>query len=450
MEPKTFDAFFAGAPGGLDVETIRREWLALRPPFDPLERRPPVPVWARRGLTESGPQAWDTLKGLLAQASPLRPFCIYVHIPFCGRKCAFCDCYSFHLARQSQHHIDQYVDLLVQEVELWARQGMLSRRPVSTVHFGGGTPTFLGIAPFTRLVERSRAAFATSSATEWALETTSFEFDPPMQAALEGLGFTRLHLGVQSLEEPVRQAIGRLEPAKVVLEKIASAVHRGWIASVDLIVGLPGQTLAGVYADLQRLIDSGVDGFSVYELQRSPRNRRFWRQAGLEQQGRLPAYFLFQAACGWLAAAGYRKNLFNHFARHKDANLYFTFPERDEDCLAVGTIADGVFGDYHYRHPEYVPYTRSVGPDFPGLQGGMQKTELERRLKPLEIAVLSGRLQRPLFEEVLGLNRAAGLFSNWLELALIQPLPGLDSYELTANGSWLAGDMLADLVQSLA
>jgi coproporphyrinogen III oxidase-like Fe-S oxidoreductase len=227
-------------------------------------------------------------------------------------------------------------------------------------------------------------------------------------------------------------------------------VDRGWIVSVDFILGLPDQTLEGVLSDVMALEAAGVDGFSLYELQLSSRNRRFAKQCGLVERKRLANYLLLQAVSRQLASMGYDKTLFNHFARKRDTNLYFTFPEREEDCLALGTTADGVFGDYHYRHPEYKSYGQTVDKAFPGLQGGLRRTESENQLHPLETALLSAHMSSGLFVDVLGGNHTKRLFHHWWESGLVED--GLEEchVRLTVNGSWFVGKMMEQLEGRLA
>lgn len=437
-----FDTFFHAAPPSLDLDGIRREWQTLRAsPYRVEDRHPPLPVWARRAFTESEPEAWDMLRAEAERIDPARPMAIYLHIPFCARRCHFCDCYSFKLQSHRAEHIERYISLLDQEMRLWSQLGTLAQRPVSTVHFGGGTPTVLGAEAFQRVVERCRAYFNTDERTEWALEATSSEFTDEMRATLESLGFTRLHIGVQSLEDRVRQAINRQESARAVLDKIQGALAGGWIVTVDMIFGLPGQTLAGYLGDLTTLTAAGVDGYSLYELQTSPRNRAWIEQHGLDQQPRVLNYFFAQAGARWLEQAGYRQTLFNHWAGQHDTNLYFTFPERGEDLLALGTIADGMFGDYHYRHPTYADYCRGVSGEFPGLQGGLRRNALENRLHPLTTMLLAGRVTDP----VLRASVPTGLWQHWQNAALLVPDTG-DQFRLSGNGAWLVGNMISQLV----
>jgi hypothetical protein len=126
----------------------------------------------------------------------------------------------------------------------------------------------------------------------------------------------------------------------------------------------------------------------------------------------------------------------------RDTNLYFTFPERGEDCLALGTVADGSFGDYHCRHPEYAAYRRGADPSFPGLQGGLRRTEVENRVQPLTIALLAGHVPTRLFEN----PAERSLLERWRESTLLSKDPHGDRLCLTGNGSWFVGNMISEIM----
>ncbi len=433
-------------PPSVDIDSIQREWDALTSSYSINQRRLPLPVWARRGLTDNAQQAWSTVQDELKRCNPQKAFCIYIHVPFCSRKCAFCDCYSFRLEQHRDFHIEGYTAALEQEMRLWVQSDVLAQRPVSTVHFGGGTPAFLGPSAFHKLVETCRRYFNISPETEWALETTSSELTDEMFALLNALGFTRLHMGVQSLDESIRSTINRQESAETMLRKLSRAVAMGWVTSVDLIYGLPTQSLDSLLHDIDILAQIRVDGFSLYELQRSSHNHRFIEQSGLLNRDRRYDYLLFQAATRALISLGYQKTLFNHFANKRDTNLYFTFPERGEDCLALGTIADGIFNDYHYRHPTYAAYCKKITGSFPGLQGGVRQDQNETRMAPLEVSILSGRIQSNQLEKILGKECAQRLLQHWHDSAFITSDPNQAGLlNLTSNGSWFVGEMMAEL-----
>ncbi len=435
-----FSTFFSGVSAPwLEPSRIERDWLALRDAYDVNRWKLPLPFWGQRGYDDSGSQAWETAQ-IEASACPGdRPLSMYLHVPFCSSKCGFCDSYSFALSPSRQAEKEAYVDRLCSELALWGRTHSLTCRPVTTVHLGGGTPTYLGEELLSRLVYTCMDLYGTGPQTEWALELNTTSLTPGMIARLQALGFRRLHLGVQSLEDGVRRVSGRRQPSAAVLDVIGQALQLGWVVSVDLIVGLPGQTLPGVLSGIQALIDLGVHGFSLYELLIYPQNSKWAGRHHLLERDHLPNYWMFQAGAQLLEAQGFRKNLFNHWAAPQDQNVYFTFPLRGEDLLAAGCLADGVFGSYHYRHHGYDEYCS--GSSLPGLAGGLCQNALEQRLSPLILAVQSGRISAERAREINGLG---GLIERWQAHGLLAQ-DNAGSYSLTSSGSWFAGNMIAEL-----
>lgn len=434
----------------INFDAIERRWQALAPPYDVEEWVLPLPVWAHRPFEHSPEDAWSELQRDLSIQTSEHPFCIYIHVPFCDSKCGFCDSYSFKLGAKKEKRIREYVEKICDELSLWSRTGNLAQRPVSTVHLGGGTPTFLGKSALRRIVDSCKSGFNTTTSTEWALEATVASLTSEMIETLEELGFSRLHIGIQSLNDEVRSVIGRRCSHKEALEVVNATLEREWVVSVDMICGLPFQTVAQLVNDVNVLADLGVNGFSLYELLIYPQNRRWAQQYGLTERKHLPNYLMYQVGAGLLEARGYRKNLFNHWADDCDENIYFTFPTRGEDCLAVGTIADGVFGDYHYRHPRYAAYLRTSSSVFPGIEGGLRRNEFENMLHPIAVAILSSNIHPEEVSYLTNLHpqKASAIIDHWLEMELVEQTSE-GGLTLTNNGSWFAGNMIAELKKLL-
>ena len=434
-----FTDFAQEAPDAVDVERVRALWEAVRGVYDPAAWVLPLPVWRLRAWDETGPAAWEALRADLASADTSTPMCIYLHVPFCASKCGFCDSYSFALRSHQAERIKSYVDRTCAELELWSAD--LSTRPVPTVHLGGGTPSFLGGAALSRIAATIRRRFAVSEDTEWALESTARELTPDLLAALHDIGFRRLHLGVQSLQDDVRRAIGRTAGADDVVGTLVAARALGWVVSVDMICGLPGQTLAGLAADLDRMAAAGVDGVSLYELLVYPQNRRWASAHAVDGTDRhLPNFWTFLAAADLLERRGFRANVFNHWAGERDANMYFTFPARGEDLLAVGPIADGVFGNHHYRHPAYALWMAGA---LPALEGALRRPARSGRVQPVETAILGARLG---LDDLVVLEDLGGerLLQRWSAAGLVEP-DDAGGVRLTPSGSWFAGTMVQEV-----
>jgi len=412
------------------------------------ERAMPKPLWARRPMTASGSVLLDEVR-TAAQESPADVFCMYIHVPYCRTRCGYCDCYSFPLLPSRLPELEIYPDLLCREA-LWWAGGVpsLRNKSVSTVHFGGGTPLMIGTSGLKRVTDCIREHFNIDEKTEFALESTSSDLNEKVLDELKIIGFTRLHIGVQTLHDPIRSAIGRRESGEQVLEKIRYAVETGWIVSTDIIIGLPQYTEEIIYNDIESMSADGVEGFSIYELVRSPRNRAFFEHHGILEPDITAMWRQYQYAFLLAESHGHHLKIYNHMAKGRDDNRYFTSPERGEDLLSFGTIADGYFGDYLYRHEELPAYTAQVRSGFPGLMGGMRRTESEHIYARLEQEIRGGHPVPDPFIHYLGPEKALELFQSWIAKGFLRISADGESTELLANGSWFIRKMLDD-VQSL-
>ena len=434
-------------------ERIREQKTALcrfdaRPLEEILkERAMPKPLWEQRSMTDAGSVLEEKIREAAA-ASPADAFCIYTHVPYCRTRCGYCDCYSFPLVPSRLPELAVYPGLLEREIRWWGEHiPVLREKRLSTIHFGGGTPLMIGMEGLSRVLDAVRSFFKVNEKTELALESTSSDLNEKVLDELRKLGFTRLHIGVQSLRDPVRRAIGRRETGAQVLQKIRYAVKSGWTVSTDIIIGLPQYGEDDILADTEEMMDAGIEGLSIYELVRSPRNRAFFEHHGLLDPDITAMWRQYQYAF-WLAEkAGCSLKIYNHMAKGRDDNRYFTSPARGEDLLSFGTIADGYFGDHLYRHAELPEYRSAVGDGHPGLLGGMRRTETESRIACLEREIRGGRPDPEPFLSVLGPEKALDLFRNWIARGNLRVGDDGESTELLPNGSWFIMKMIDDAVK---
>jgi oxygen-independent coproporphyrinogen-3 oxidase len=428
----------------VDTAEILKQWEAAKYFLHDRRRTLPAPVWAQRRFEQDGKEAWQLLGGILKK-SPQQAISIYVHIPFCDRRCAFCDCYSFPLKPSQKEEAGLFARTLQDEIYAWASFRGLAGRKVTTVHFGGGTPNYLEPDILLQLVRSIESRFCTSDETEWALESTSSMLTAKHIKMLSEWGFNRIHIGVQTLEADVRQHIGRRETASQVLSKLEQLLESGFVVSVDLIYGLPGQTVGGFIDTLEKLVKTGVHGFSLYQLQTGTHNRRFLEKEGLNDRDLLGDYLFLQIADNYLQVKGYQKNHFAHYAYPKDTDLYYRHAVRGEDLLALGPTADGVFGAYHYRHGEYNDYMRETSQNQPGLQGGLVESEIEQRIRQSVAHLMGGRISKGLVSEEMAIGH---LIDSWENRLLVRRLAKDGDYILTGNGSWFIADMLSELAEN--
>lgn len=187
---------------------------------------------------------------------------LYLHIPFCRSKCAYCDFDSRAYAPcELDAALDAYCAQLAALLEQHGAAGDIDH--VQTVYIGGGTPSVLG----DRLPRLVHAVRAYCTPVELTCEANPESVMPALAEALLQAGVTRVSLGVQSLDPVELKTIGRIHTAEQALGAIALAKHTGFSTSCDLMCGLPAQTMDSWRATLARIIAAGPDHVSVYPLQ---------------------------------------------------------------------------------------------------------------------------------------------------------------------------------------
>ena len=188
---------------------------------------------------------------------------LYVHIPFCVHKCAYCDFASYQI--YNDHIMTDYARRLVEEISAWTPALPVS--PTATVYFGGGTPSVLPLEDLAAIVTALKERGFWQHPAEATLEANPGTVDRERLRFYRQLGFDRLSLGIQSFQPEELAAMGRIHTAEQAEEAIALAREAGFRRiSGDLIYGYPGQTVETVRDSLERLLDTGVDHVSVYGL----------------------------------------------------------------------------------------------------------------------------------------------------------------------------------------
>ncbi len=188
---------------------------------------------------------------------------LYLHIPFCVRKCAYCDFESCAVARDDAR-IDQYVDELVLEIRRASKTGFLGS--LQTVYIGGGTPSHIGLARLSKLLYTLSLSMHLESEIECTMEANPESLDARMVRDIWALGVNRLSIGVQSFDDEVLSILGRPHDAKAAREAVRMAHERFENVSVDLMCGIPGQSDESFAESVRVAVELGVTHVSVYPL----------------------------------------------------------------------------------------------------------------------------------------------------------------------------------------
>jgi oxygen-independent coproporphyrinogen III oxidase len=244
------------------------------------------------------------------------PLSIYIHIPFCIKRCLFCGCASDVSVNTADY--DAYLDALFREIDAAAAR-LPQRRDVTQLHLGGGTPTVLDSRRLERLIEHLKAAFDFSRAAELALEAAPVATSIEQIETLGDLGFNRISLGVQDFTPEVQRAVDRVQSKEHILSLIERARARGFAVNLDLMYGLPEQRLDTWRETLQQLTAVRPDRAAVFGYAHVPWMRPHQQQISEADLPEGPERLaLFRAAHERLLDAGYVYIGMDHFALRDD------------------------------------------------------------------------------------------------------------------------------------
>ena len=197
----------------------------------------------------------------LGAAARREPLGLYLHWPFCRDRCTYC---SFVTTRDTSLEA-AVLDRLRRQLEAWGRA--LGRPAVDTLYLGGGTPSLLGAGALAGLTRDVRAAFELGALEEATLEANPGTLDRPWLEAARALGWDRVSLGVQTLDDTLLERLGRIHDGRTALDTLAWARAAGFDrVSADLMVGIPGQDLGRVLDDARALVAAGASHLSIYML----------------------------------------------------------------------------------------------------------------------------------------------------------------------------------------
>ena len=199
-----------------------------------------------------------------------QPLSLYVHIPFCDTVCYYCGCNK--IVTKNRDKATTYLGYLKREL---AMQGKLfaGSNQVEQLHFGGGTPTYLSDEQMSDLMQYLRRwfSFADDAKGEYSIEVDPRSVTVERIHTLRAQGFNRISLGVQDFDEQVQRAVNRIQPEQITLDTIHAARAAGFRSvSIDLIYGLPKQTLASIAETIAKVIAANPDRIAVYHYAHLP------------------------------------------------------------------------------------------------------------------------------------------------------------------------------------
>jgi len=278
---------------------------------------------------------------------------VYFHIPFCVKRCYYCDFITY---AEQGHLLTAYQEAMLKELKFYQK---FESEPVSSLYFGGGTPSLLPADYVAELIRTSEECFGLEPGTEVTLEANPGTLDLEKLNDLRIAGVNRLSLGVQSFDDSDLKVLGRVHSAAQAEEAIALARQAGFEnISLDFIFGLPGQSLEGWQKNLAMAVEAGVEHLSLYSLileEDTVFARMVARNELILPDDDLVAD-MFELAMDFLPENGYQQYEISNWSRGADfESRHNKVYWKNLDYLGIGAAAHGKLGASRYNNVATIP-----------------------------------------------------------------------------------------------
>ncbi len=327
-------------------------------------------------------------------------FGIYLHFPFCIRRCKYCDFITY--AGKDELMAD-YAASLISELRIQRRQLPSLPSQVDTVFFGGGTPSLMRSDWVESVLNCIRGEFGLAPDTEITLEANPGTLSPALTNKLREAGVNRLSIGVQSFFERDLDLLGRIHNRSQAIEAIQTAREAGFCnLSLDLMFGIPGQSLADWQANLEQALALNVDHLSLYSLILEPGTQLFndVRDGKLEVASEELGADMYELALDTLAAEGYGHYEISNWSRGEEFEarhnkIYW----KNQPYLGVGAGAHSCINDLRVANTasieQYIERLLKASPqNASAFPAAVETIELDAYTEQQETMMMGMRLTR--------------------------------------------------------
>ena len=369
---------------------------------------------------------------------------LYIHVPFCEKKCHYCDFASWEMPAVQQR---RWTEVLLKELD--AKAVLAGGRPVDTIFFGGGTPSLLAPEFMQAISARMRGRFDLSRLREMSLECNPGSLKRDKLDVYHDLGFTRASIGIQSFHADELTRLGRVHSVETAHQALATMQADGRFQfSGDLIFGVPGQTEARFLESLGALLAYAPDHVSFYGLT-IEEGTEFARQkaAGVLEMPADAAYNgMYRAGVALLAGAGYRRYEVSNFCRPGKASKHNQGYWNGAEYLAFGPGAHGYLAGRRVVAPRsFEAYLAWGAADFPESGCALEVlTDEDKRMEALMLGLRQdtgadlGRLREA------GMELPESATRKWIEAGMLEREGG--AVRLVDEGWLLLDEISADLL----
>lgn len=303
------------------------------------------------------PQVQSVWEKIMQEESPPVEQAAYIHIPFCKTKCLYCGFFQNGLDQDVE---DKYVDYLLQEMYEDAKKPRLKNSLIQTVFIGGGTPTSLSAPNAARLLHAIQECLPLANDYELTLEGRIHDLVPEKLDVWFKHGVNRMSLGVQSFHTKIRRQLGRIDDTDTVLKNLELLrSYRQCSVVIDLIYGLPDQDAQAWEEDLAYMVQSGIDGCDLYQLnvfEGSALNKAIQKGSMSPAATTARQAEMFAFAHDYLTRRHYRRLSACHWAAsNRERSLYNSLAKKNIPMFQFGCGAGGSIGGYACMNHRALP-----------------------------------------------------------------------------------------------
>ncbi|MDD4883078.1 oxygen-independent coproporphyrinogen III oxidase [Sulfuricurvum sp.] len=361
---------------------------------------------------------YDGYLAKLHAQDPARMLSLYFHLPFCKNACYFCGCNVVFTSKEDKK--ERYIDYLLRELAILA-QHIDVNRPVIQLHFGGGTPTFFNAEQLHRIISTIKSYFKNFAPdAEISCEIDPRHINEEQMKVMSEEGFNRVSFGIQDFDEKVQVAVHRVQPYDITKAAMELARKYNMVSvNVDLIYGLPYQSLETFKKTLEQSISLNPDRFAVFNYAHVPWLKKTMRKID-ETTLPLPAEKLaiMRYTVDYMSAQGYRMIGMDHFAKPEDelfkaidkGELHRNFQgyttKGGADLIGIGLTSIGEGADYYAQNfKEMDAYEAAIDAGKLPYERGVALNEDDRIRQYVIMELMSNfKLDIPRFERLYGVN----------------------------------------------
>lgn len=371
---------------------------------------------------------------------------LYLHIPFCEKKCVYCDFYSI----ESTHLIDSFVDRLLRELDLRAD----ASRPCTSIFFGGGTPSLLSPLHMQRIIDRIATRYHIADDVEFTMECNPGTVTLEKLRAYRDMGVNRLSFGVQSFIPDELTFLARIHSADDADEAMRLARAAGFEnVNMDLMFALPPQTLASLDTSISRMLALEPDHISAYSLIFEPGTPLYaqWKKGAVRPHPEELDAEMYALVMDRLADAGYAQYEVSNFARHGKRCQHNLTYWHHVDHVAVGPSAHGLLhGTRYWNHRSLTAWSEKVDAgELP--QANIETLDADaRRTEFAFLHLRADGLPLRQFAERFGMDLRARLqphLSHWLDAGMI--VDDGETLRLTREGYAVCDEITIKVLDAL-